>query len=85
MAATLTFRGFLKTSQFERFLSKPAHSGGPNGPFSPGNPAIEVGGFAPHLDRWVPRREGAAWTPRRGGFSEKPLRLRSLEKNLLKG
>jgi hypothetical protein len=42
---------FVKTSQFERFPSKPAHTWGPDGPFSPGNPVIEVGGEALHLDR----------------------------------
>ncbi len=34
------------------FFSKP-NEWGPNGPFPPGGPSIEVGGEAPHLNRWV--------------------------------
>ncbi len=34
--------------------------------FPPGNPSIEVGGFAPHLNGWVSRRAGAVWSPNIG-------------------
>ncbi len=50
------------TEPFEKFFSKPYFEG-PNGLFPAGNPSIEVGGFAPHLNRWVSRREEADWTP----------------------
>ncbi len=39
---------------------------GVNGFLRPGNPAIEVGGFASHPNSWVSRKGEAAWTPQIG-------------------
>ncbi len=51
-----------KTQAFGKFFSKP-NLWGPIGLFPPESPSIEVGGEAPHLNRWVSRRGEADWTP----------------------
>ncbi len=53
------------TQPFEKFFSK-SDLGGPHGVLPPGNPSIEVGGFAPHLNSWVSPREEAVWIPQIG-------------------
>jgi hypothetical protein len=51
----------------DKFFSR-FYLGRPSGAFHPGNPSLEVGGFAPHLKLWASRREAAIWTPPTSGF-----------------
>ncbi len=57
------------TQPFEEFSSKPDF-GGPNGLFPPGNPSIEVGGFAP-LPQSMGFTEGRGrLDPTKSGFEQ---------------
>ena len=49
MAMTTLGGPLAGTQPFEKFFSKPGF-GCPNGLLPPGNPSIQVGGFAPHLN-----------------------------------